>query len=229
VEDDADSDEVAERNICEHCVAEDYLKAAIQRGGTDDGCFYCGQHAKTITIEEFAGRVATALDQHYCRTSDEPEGVDYLLAKEGLWERAGEPIVYVIAEMAGIDEQPANDVREFLAENDDDYDSDEAAAGMEGQYDEETQYEEGPVRDHEFQAQWLYFQKSLQTESRLFNREAYATLEAIFDGLTDHQSSDGKPILVEAGPEKELSVLYRARVFQSDKPLERRWGDPIAS
>lgn len=222
---DANSDDVGERNICEHCVTEDYLKTTIQRDGADNECFYCGGHAKTITIEELAGQIATALDRHYYRTSDEPEGLDYLLAKEGQWERAGEPIAYVISEMAGIDEQPANDVREVLAESDD-YDVDEAAAGIEGRYDEEAQYEEGAVRDHELQAQWSYFQRSLQTESRLFNRAAYATLETIFDGLTDHQSSDGRPILVEAGPDKGLSVLYRGRVFQSDTPLEAAMGRP---
>lgn len=219
-----DEENLEDRNICERCVGEDYLRADIQGNGADDECSYCGKHARTITIGDLADHVATALEQHYYRTSDEPEGVDYLLAKEGLWEREGEPIVYVISEMAQVDEEPASDVREVLAERA--YDFDEAAAGMEGPYDEEAQYVEGPVRDHELQAQWSYFQKGLQTESRFFNRDALATLESIFEGVKDHRAHDGKPVIVDAGPGLQLSALYRARVFQSDDQLGKAIARP---
>lgn len=219
-----DTSDLEERSICEHCVGEDYLRAEIQRAGVDDDCSYCDAHAKTITIDELSNYVATGLSEHFYRTSDEPEGVDYLLAKEGLWERAGEPVADVIAEIAEIDNGAAEDVRAVLAERE--YDFDEAAAGMEGPFDHEAQYAEGPVRAYELEAQWAYFQKSLQTESRLFNREAYATLESIFEDLHEHRSANGDPVIVDAGPDCALSTLYRARVFQSNAALEKAMARP---
>lgn len=88
----ADTSELEKRTICEHCVGEDYLRAEIRRSGVEDDCSYCDQHAKTITIDELSNYIATALDERFYRMSDEPEGVDYLLAKEGLWDRPGEPV-----------------------------------------------------------------------------------------------------------------------------------------
>lgn len=221
---DVDTSKLEARSICEHCVGEEYLRAEIQRSGVEEDCSYCDEHAKTITIDELSNYIATALSEHFYRTSDEPEGVDYLLAKEGLWDRAGEPVADVIAQIGEMDNDPAEDVRAVLAERE--YDFDEAAAGMEGPFDPEAQYAEGSVRAYELEAQWAYFQKSLQTESRLFNRDAYATLESIFEGLHEHRSANGDAVIVDAGPECALSTLYRARIFQSNAALEKAMARP---
>jgi hypothetical protein len=206
------------RAICATCIREEYLADAVGRDGDEAGCFYCKKTGKTISMGDFATRVDAALERRYRRTSNEPEGVDYMLAKEGLWVQDGDPIADVVAQMAEIDDEPAQDVVTILGERH--YNFDEAAAGQQGPYDPEAQYEEAPVDDEKLQAQWEYFQRSLQTESRLFNREAYRTLNAIFAGLTEHRASDGKPILIAAGSKKDLKLLYRARVFQSLKALK---------
>jgi len=220
----SDDDEgLEEKRICVECVREEYLQAEIAEQGEDAECSYCDHDAKTITIDQLADRIATALEQHYEQTSLEPEGVDWELAKEGLWVRPGENVVYVIAGMAEIDDDPAEDVRALLEERETTHDD---PTSEEGPYDLEAQYDEKPVHDYELQMQWNYFQTSLQTESRLFNREAYATLDSIFDKLAEHESAGGDPVVVDAGPGQGLRMLHRARVFQSNSKLESALARP---
>jgi hypothetical protein len=84
---------------------------------------------------------------------------------------------------------------------------------------QEAHYTERGVNDAESQAGWLYFEESLKTESRYFNRAAEDILTRIFAGISEQRTIDGRPIIVEAGPGTELTTLYRARVFQSSDRL----------
>ena len=118
-DDQLDTEDVGERTICEPCIGEDYLSAEIRRDGVIASCSYCGKTAKVISIGELADHVDRALEQHFYRTPDEADGIDLLALKEGgFWERDGSPVVYVIADMAGIDDEPAEHVREVLAGRD---------------------------------------------------------------------------------------------------------------
>jgi hypothetical protein len=68
--------------------------------------------------------------------------------------------------------------------------------------------------------------RGLKTETRCFNQHVHATLGAVFDGLTDHETQDGRRVVVHAGPGLSISSLYRALVFQSSEPLERALEHP---
>jgi hypothetical protein len=45
-------------------------------------------------------------------------------------------------------------------------------------------------------------------------------VSALFEGIETMPTKDGKPIIVDAGPNTALTHFYRARVFQSDQRLE---------
>ncbi|MEJ0086405.1 MAG: RES family NAD+ phosphorylase [Pseudomonadota bacterium] len=218
-DDDLDVEDLKKNWICVDCVGEDFLRAEIERLGTNEACSYCDSEEKTISLEDFSDYIDTAFEQHYHRTSPDPEdGIDWLMAKEGNWERAGERSTDAIGNAARIDEDPAEHVRQILSDRH--YDHHEAKTGAEGEFDEDAHYEEGPVQDYELQAEWQHFQKSLQTESRLFNSAAAATLDSVFEKVEEHKTHDGRSAIVDAGPGKPISALYRARVFQSGEKLE---------
>lgn len=218
-DDEIDPTELEDNRICTSCIGDDYLKAEVERTGDPKACSYCGKTAKTIAIGDLADLVDSALEDHYYQTSTEPEGVEYLMAKEvGGWDRHGEPITSVIAEAVKIDDEPADHVRRVLEERH--YDFDAAAAGEENPFDEEAHYEEKSVEDYELQEAWLNFQESLKSESRFFNSDAQSTLDSIFENLAKLRTHDGRSALVDAGPGREISGLYRARVFQSREKLE---------
>ena len=67
---------------------------------------------------------------------------------------------------------------------------------------------------------WGRFEESIKTESRFFSRRAAHDLKSIFDGIDELQTSDGRQLVVDAGPGAAFHALYRARIFQSDEKLE---------
>ncbi|MCA1454101.1 RES family NAD+ phosphorylase [Bradyrhizobium sp. BRP22] len=73
---------------------------------------------------------------------------------------------------------------------------------------------------------WCNFENSLKTEARFFNRTAANHLTSIFHGISELQTRDGRPLVVDAGPGTDLHTLYRARVFQSDERLEAALARP---
>jgi hypothetical protein len=73
---------------------------------------------------------------------------------------------------------------------------------------------------------WRSFENSLKTEARFFSRTAANYLASIFDGISELQTRDGRPMVVDAGPATDFHFLFRARVFQSDDNLEVALGRP---
>ncbi|MEW8439906.1 MAG: RES domain-containing protein [Candidatus Thiodiazotropha taylori] len=221
--DDIIFDESQEYRICSGCIGEAYLKAEVNRIGEQAKCSYCSTEGKTITIEELSNYVEKVFEDHYQLTSTEMTGLEWIAHKDPEssfdWERHGEPVSFVIQEAAHIDEEPAEHVRHIL--DDRTYDFDMAAAGEENPFDDEAHYEEKDVNDHELQQGWAYFQKSLKTETRLFNREAESILDSIFEGLSSHTTHKAGSVIVTAGPGRRISTLYRARVFQNGDNLKK--------
>lgn len=214
-----DENDIGSRRICWRCIGEGFLRNEVRQGGEVEQCHYCEEERESTPVDELAGRIQGVFDEHFQRTSPEPEGIDWLLAKEGRWERNGEIVGDLIAETAGLDQQPAEDIRLYLEGAS--YDPFEAEIGAEGPFDPEAQYEERAVEDHELQESWHFFRRSLESHSRLFNGAAERVLKDVFEGLDQHQTFKGKTLIVEAGPGKTVDALYRARVFQSSEDLKQ--------
>ena len=134
------------------------------------------------------------------------------------WERKGDPSTFAIAAAAEIDEESANDIGRVLEERH--YDMEMAQMGQETPFDEEARYEENEADDSEYRENWHYFENNLRTEARFFSTAAEETLADIFTGLPELRSPSGEPVIVEAGPDTELTSLFRARVFQAETTLE---------
>jgi hypothetical protein len=217
----SDTDDSEVKHICFACVGEEFLHAEIETQGEQATCSYCGKLRSSISILQLADRIEGAFAEHYRRTSTEPSSLEYMMMKEGDydWEREGEQAVWAIANAVGIEEPPATDVQNVLEERHSDFDM--AAMGEECEFDSDAYYEEKGPDDIEFREEWWGFERSLKTETRFFNKHAQATLGSVFEGLADHETRDGRRVVIQAGPGLALSSLYRARVFQSSEPLEK--------
>lgn len=221
-DDGVETSELEQYRICAACIGEEFLKAKVQSDGESAGCFYCRNEQKTISIGELADAFESVFEDHFCRTPDEPSGLEYTMMNDPEshyeWERVGERVTDVIVSTAEIEETPAEHVRLVLDERH--YDIEDAKMGQESPFDSEAHYEEKGPEDHELLSNWSYFQKSLKTEARLFNREAQGILDSIFEGLTEHTTREGNPVIVDAGPGQPIAQFFRARVFQSGDKLE---------
>jgi hypothetical protein len=204
-----DVEVVREYRVCSACIGEPFLSANVEHDGTHDPCTYCTSFKKTISIGELAKQTKNVLEEHFYQTSlDSPRFDD---------ERQGDSIVEVIASAAEIDEAPAKHVQQVL-ENDN-YDHDMAQMQEECPFEEEAHYAEKGPQTYELSAAWSDFETGLKTETRLFNREAEATLDSVFTDLAGHKTKTGKPVIVLAGPGTALGSLYRARTFHTDGKL----------
>lgn len=212
--------DIESRRLCFDCVGEAFLRAEIEKDGRDGTCSYCGGGGETFSIGEVADRVEAAFDQHFYLTPQEPSGMEYAMSKEGDydWERQGDPVADVIQDYARVEPGPAEDIQSVLEERH--FDMELARMGEENPFGGTAQYSERDVDDAESQAGWRQFEQSLKTEARYFSRTAEWALSSIFEGISEHKTRDGHPIVVDAGPGMPIAALYRARVFQSDDKLE---------
>ncbi|MDE0479284.1 MAG: RES family NAD+ phosphorylase [Gammaproteobacteria bacterium] len=185
-----------------------------------------------------AERIDDVFEQHYTRTSDHPNSWQQTLLSdrelEYDWERDGEPVVYAIANAADMPEEAAKDIQVIL--HDQYADFDRMKMGEETEYCSESYYEEKGTSDQAWQEEWNEFERSLKTEARFFSRTAADHLRSVFRGIDAMSATDGRPLVIDAGPETPLTAIFRARTFQSDDLLEdalctpeQQLGSPPAS
>jgi hypothetical protein len=214
-------DELKAKNLCYHCVGEAYLRAEMRREGRRRRCSYCNLTAKSYTIGAMAERIEEVFEQHYIRTSDQPNSWQQTLLSDREsdydWERDGEPVVQAIANAADMREDAAQDIQTILDDEHGDFDS--AAMGEETEFCSESYYKEKGTSDRAWQEEWSSFERSLKTEARFFSRTAAAHLASVFSGIEAMSATDGRPPMIDAGPGRSLNAIYRARAFQSDDPL----------
>lgn len=208
--------------ICGQCVKEPFLSSEIAATDEFTVCSYCESEAQCWTIAQLADRVEQAFAEHYARTSNEPDDWQQSLLRDKEsdyeWWRNGEPVHDAIECAARIPDEAVSDVLEVLGERHSDFDM--AAMGEECEFDAGSYYERKDSSDATWQSEWRLFERTLKTEARYFSRAATDHLAAVFGGIDQLGTLDGKPVVVDAGPGKAVTTLYRARVFQSEDPLK---------
>ncbi|MBY3243450.1 RES family NAD+ phosphorylase [Rhizobium laguerreae] len=216
-----DLEEIKKKRLCSGCVGEQYLSDEIRREGKRRRCSYCDITRKTYSIEQVADRIEAAFAQHYERTSDQPDDFESMMLRDREinydWQRHGQPVVEAIGEAAEIEEEPARDLQSVLEERHADIELEKI--GEEAEFGDETYYDLTGVSDAGWQQEWQRFETSLKTVARFFSREAARHLSSVFDGIDKMTARNGRPLLVRAGPGKDIGSLFRARVFQSDDKL----------
>ena len=133
---DAEIDELKNRYLCFHCVGKTFLKNEIAAKGKRHKCSYCERTAMSYSIGDMSERIEMVFDEHYIRTSDEPDSWQYamLADKESDYEgeREGEEVLYAIMNAADMPEEAAHDIQQILEEKFSDYDA--AVEGLETEF-----------------------------------------------------------------------------------------------
>ena len=214
-------DQTTAKNICFNCIEEDFLQAQVKASGRRRKCAYCGGLRRSITVGELADEVERAFEQHFVRTSDQPNAWQYSLLSDREssyeWEREGEPVTEAIGFAAQVSEEIAADVQAILEDRFEDVES--ARMGEETDFAAESHYERKELTAHAWQQEWMHFVNSLQSEARFFNASAAAHLASVFANLDDLRCDDGRPVVVSAGPQTPLAHAWRARAFQAEEEL----------
>lgn len=204
-------------HVCANCVGDSFLKETIRSDGHEDECSYCHATCSTFSLGEFSDRIHDVLQEQFYLTDSEPDGTDYVLAKEGLWERSGEPVVYVIADISGLDEAIAEDVRAYLSDL---HGFSAVKDGGEDLYADDAQYEERGPDDLNFYDTWKSFCQQVRWRSRFFSQYAEVDLDNIFGDLENLRTLKGTSVIREISPADDDRFVFRARVAFSSAELE---------
>lgn len=203
--------------VCHECIGEEFLSNEVRDSGVSAQCNFCGEEAASIELDELGEKVHEVLVTHFYQTNSEPEGYEYMLAKEGLWERDGYPIMDAIADVASVSEEVAEAIREYLSYHYDAAGKDSLLA--EQPYENEAHYEEKMVDTFDIAESWASFKEHILTRSRYISHHAMDVLHEIFNNLDSLATKDGYPVIREVSSETTNEVIYRARVALSTDKL----------
>ena len=194
------------------------MSREVLESGIQDQCSFCGEVSASIELEELAEKIHEVIENYFVQTASEPEGYEYLLAKEGLWERPGEQVGDLICGIAVIEPEIGEAIWEYLSQQ---YDAAGKDALLEEQpYESDAQYAERQVDTYEFSESWMSFKRSIRAQYRFFNSHARDVLGRIFQGLGQLVTTDGEPVLHEISKNSSHDAIYRARVALSMSDLK---------
>ena len=194
-------------HVCIECIGDKVLKELVLSEGEFGQCGFCGSKANCLPLEELADQVHEVIEENFYLTASEPEGLDYVMAKEGLWERPGEEVHLVISNIADVSEEIAIAIRDCLSEQFDAYGDD-------------ALYDQKSIDDWGFRESWDFFKTDIKTRSRFFSQHAQQALDEIFEGLGTLKTIHGTPVIREITPTDADHHFYRARVSYSECELQ---------
>lgn len=214
--------------LCWNCVTETFLSGQIRKQGRVATCSFCTERRKAIPLEQVADMFELAFNTHYRRTATGPTDFEEAMYRHGirtdLWLRDGEPVVDAFVSAADISTDIAKAIQVILEGRygtREDYEMQN-----ETEFDSESHYEESPSGTGEWHELWSAFEMELKGSSRYFSNKAQETLSAVFDSIGDYRTQNDDPVIVEAGPEKSLNALFRARVFYDHDQVEKALEQP---
>ena len=211
--------------FCGKCIGDEHLKTQIAQLGILKKCDHCRKRRRTVTVEWLADQVKAAIDIHYCYISPEPDDVPLEMLKDGLWERDGERLTPLIANMLDTVEDPiAAKVHEELESR---YgDRSYAEAGEEDPWSEDAQYARCHPDGSEYEEAWAELKSTLSTESRYFNRRAEEVLELVFNDIESLASPFGVTAIEAGGPRRVFNSVFRGRVALNEEKLKSILAEP---
>ena len=170
-----------DNRVCYNCIGDEFLANQVKEKYTKGTCSYCAKTRQVITLTNLANRIHYALEEHFELTPENPiEPYDIYLKREGLWEREGDTVSYVIADMAELSEEIVDDLVNVLSSF---YSYRAVKEGSEDPYSHEAMYIEQYPDDWDLRDLWGDIEKELQSRSRYFSTFAEEAMHGIFSDI----------------------------------------------
>ena len=210
---------VPNKLICFECIGESYLSEQTRLfGEKGKQCSYCEEEDTSVfPINYIADHISTVFDRSYTLTSNEPNAYEsMLLADDEIdydWEREGEAPVDIIADLANVRYEIAEDIVEIL--NSANQVDERRNPGVEAPFNSDARYESVGRDEEEAARTWESLTYGLHHSARFFNTDLRNFLDSLFSDIHIKDGRNGKAIrLIEPGS-KISREIYRARVSAS--------------
>ena len=207
--------------VCYDCVGDQILATAIKETGAAKECSYCGDTRDAVELDDLADRIHQVIENHFERSPDEPDGPSAIMLREGMlddWEPDGEPVVDLMASIAGVTEGIAKDLTEMLSDR---FHYWAMKEGGDNPYNTEAYYEERSPNDLRYRFSWNAFRHEITYRERFFPGNAEPVLDDIFRDLRDLKTYDGTPVIRKISPDDKDFFVWRARTAHSEEELAR--------
>ncbi len=214
-------------NVCHRCVRDTYLANELLDRGELRTCSYCFELRNTFQLDELASRIHEVIDRHFQLTPNEPvepeEFMDIALGRD--WERSGISPNDLVAEVAGVDQEIADDVVKLLS---DAHGWRLARRGGEDPYHYEARHEELGPETGTYWSIWERVPNSIRHRARYFNTDAESVLSRLFSELYSLRTRAGESVVQVIGTDFVGTFIWRARRTGSEDQLKTMLANPTA-
>ena len=195
--------------VCHACIGDKFLAKQVEKEGAQAECIYCRATKSAFTLADLSCRIHHVLKGHFIPVPecDVPEQF-----------RHGRNAEAIIQDVAGIDQDIAADVREYLFNrlgrtvN--------VAEREENPYNQGMLYGEREADTSGLRSAWWDFKEETRSRARFFGATTTATLDRIFENLVSLRTFMGGSVVREIKPGDRDSSFWRARTAHSQPEIK---------
>ena len=203
--------------VCYGCIGDAVLSADVKQSGRRSRCSYCARTREAIPIEQLAEQIDPVVQEAFVLSGADDRHYVHSSTWGDMWEQDGDPVEHIIAEIAGLEPEIAEDLRELLSGR---YAYPAIKDGDDDPYGVDAHYVAKDPDDWEFRETWSDFRRDIQSRARFFSVGAEAALNSIFGDLDTLRTSGGQPVVREITPTDKERFFWRARKAQSIDELK---------
>lgn len=196
-----DQHEPDDQPICLECAGDQFLRDEVSNTGRSDQCVVCGTTALCWGTRQYAERIQPLFQNRFISARPEYTMGEWLAAE-------GCSAVDVIQEMTKCgDDRTAELILESLREVWFWWPQD----GEDDPLDDDLRFSPNP-RASASSFLWTEIEEELRTRSRYFNPQIEERLREMFAGVDELVAQNGEKVIRRAGPETDLTRLWRMRI-----------------
>ena len=196
--------------VCNACIGDKFRAKQVEKEGTREECTYCRATDTAFTLADLSNRIHRVLEEHFIPVleCDVPEQF-----RQGLNDTEA-----VIEEVAGLEQNIAADVREYLFNRL--VRTVNVVEGEENPYSHGMLYVEREADTSGLRSAWWDFKEEIRSRARFFGATTAATLDRIFENLASLKTLWDKPVVREIKPGDKDSSFWRARTAYSEPEIK---------
>lgn len=193
--------------VCLACLMDNYLRDHLAQG--PNPCDFCGAPGPTVGLGAISEACERVLGELFVVVHENSP-----VTRKHRLPKVGSSLTTIVEKLGAVGPQALQALANATLER-------WALRGSKGPYTQDNQpwFHIRNDLHAPVSVAWAGMERSLREEARYLNPHAQQLLTSVLGGI--HADTDGKgnPVVIEAGPGREIRRLVRARVFESQEAI----------